>query len=56
MNLKSEIDRVENLRKRRVALGLKGSADLMSAVLKSAKDARTEEQKKAALESLNVFA
>ncbi len=56
MNLKSEIDRVENLRKGRVALGLKWSADLMSAVLKSAKAARTEEQKKAALESLNVFA
>jgi hypothetical protein len=55
MEMQQEIERAELLLKERTELGLTDSASLIRAVLRSAKKAKTEDEKTAALESLKCF-
>lgn len=55
MEMQKQIERAELLLKERTELGLTDSASLISLVLKSAKKAKTEDEKTAALESLKCF-
>lgn len=53
--MQQQIERVELALKERTELGLTDSASLISLVLKSAKKAKTEDEKATALESLKCF-
>lgn len=55
MEMQKQIEHAELLLKERTELGLTDSASLISLVLKSAKKAKTEDEKTAALESLKCF-